>query len=133
MIRAFAAIAMALALSACVNLGGGKPPTALLTLTAAASPAADQGRAIASKEAMTVTVPLVPQAIAINRVAVSDGATAVAYVKDAYWVEPPARLFQRLLAETLTAKPGGWCLIPGNSGIRRAARSAGVLSVLASP
>ena len=34
------------------------------------------------------------------------GATALAYVKDAVWAEPPARLFQRVLSETVAARTG---------------------------
>jgi cholesterol transport system auxiliary component len=53
-----------------------------------------------------IGVPTVPQSVAVNRIAVSAGGTAIAYVKDAQWVEPPARLFQRLLSETVQAKTG---------------------------
>mgnify|MGYP003514316836 FL=1 len=39
-----------------------------------------------------------------TRVPVTSGGTALAYVKDAQWVEPPARMFQRLLADTISAR-----------------------------
>lgn len=100
---AFAAV---LTLSGCVNLGGGKPPAMLLTITADSRLAADTVRSASAAEAITIGVPSVPQAIAVTRVAVAESPVAVSYVKDAVWVEPPARLFQRLLAETVAAQTG---------------------------
>ena len=32
--------------------------------------------------------------------------TSIAYIKDAAWAEPPARLFARLLADTVTSRAG---------------------------
>jgi cholesterol transport system auxiliary component len=48
----------------------------------------------------------VPQKLRTPRVPVETGGTEIAYLKDAQWVEPPARLFQRLLSETLSASGG---------------------------
>lgn len=104
--------AAALSLSGCVSLGGGKAPPILLNLTAATTIAANDVRSAGAGEAITIAVPVAPQAIATNRVAVSDGPVAIAYVKDAVWVEPPARLFQRLLSETVAAKTGRVVLDP---------------------
>jgi cholesterol transport system auxiliary component len=101
----------ALALTACVKLGG-KAPAMLLNLTSASTLTANEPRVAKSGETITIAVPMVPQAIATNRVAVSDGPVAIAYVKDAAWVEPPARLFQRLLSETVAAKTGKVVLDP---------------------
>ena len=53
---------------------------------------------------MTLTVPVVPQELAVTRVPVRSAGTRVTYVKDAQWVEPPARMFARLLADTVTAQ-----------------------------
>jgi cholesterol transport system auxiliary component len=105
-------IGASLALSACVSLGGGKPPTQLLTLTSSASLAPDAGQTAKGAAAITIAIPTVPQAIATTRVAVSDGPVAIAYVKDAVWVEPPARLFQRVVSETVAAKTGRVVLDP---------------------
>ena len=99
-----ALVALSLTMTACVSLGGGKPPPLLLTLTSAASIAVNDVRSAKAGEPITIDVPSVPQAIASTRVAVSDGLVAIAYVKDAVWVEPPARLFQRVLSETVAAK-----------------------------
>ena len=105
-------LSASLALSACVNLGGGKPPQQLLTLTSVASLAPDAGQTVKGAAAITIAIPTVPQAIATTRVAVSDGPVAIAYVKDAIWVEPPARLFQRVVSETVAARTGRVVLDP---------------------
>lgn len=105
MTRAFLLLATGLALSGCVRFGA-EPPASLLTLTAAAQIPPDTQRTAGAGDAISVAVPSVPQALANNRVAVADGATALAYVKDAVWAEPPNRLFQRLLSETIAAKTG---------------------------
>ncbi len=106
-----ALLAGALLLSACVKFGG-KPPAVLLNLTSVEQVGADTRRTAGAGEAVTIAVPVVPQAIANARVAVSDGPVQIAYVKDAVWVEPPARLFQRLLSETVAAKTGRVVLDP---------------------
>lgn len=111
MMRMFSALALAAALCGCVSLGG-KPPASLLNLTSIASIAANETRTAQAGDAITIEVPIVPQALATNRVLVMSGATALAYVKDAAWVEPPARLFQRLVSETVGAKTGRVVLDP---------------------
>ena len=90
----------------------GKAPPFLLNLSPATSPAANAGETIAQGDAITIATPLVPQAIATTRVPVSQGETAIAYVPDAVWVEQPARLFQRLLSETVRARTGRTVLDP---------------------
>lgn len=98
------AAAAALLLSGCISLGG-KTPDSLLTLTTAvAPPPANMPRAGTTASALTVLIPNTPQKLRTPRVPVQTGATAIAYVKDAVWVEPPARLFQRLLSETIAAR-----------------------------
>lgn len=105
MIKPLIALIAALPLSACISLGGKAPPS-LLTLTPANSIAADQTRIAGVGDTIMIAVPSVPQAIATTRVAVNSGATAIAYIKDAVWVEAPARLFQRVLSETVSVKNG---------------------------
>jgi cholesterol transport system auxiliary component len=101
-----------LPLVAFATLGGcslglsGKAPPFLLTLTPTTAVAADAGRAIKASDSVTIATPIVPQAIASTRVPVADGQNAIAYVKNAVWVEPPARLFQRLLSETIRVRTG---------------------------
>lgn len=89
-----------------------KAPPFLLTLTPDQRPAASDGSLVQDGDRMTVATPLVPQAIATTRVPVAQGQTALAYVPKAVWVEQPARLFQRLLAETIRAKSGRVVLDP---------------------
>lgn len=101
-----APLALSLALTACISIGGGKPPPSLMTLTATASPATDETRSTATAATITIGVPVVPQELSGGRVPVHQGGTAIAYVKDAVWVEPPPRLFARLLADTVTVRTG---------------------------
>src|SRR3546814_18972311 len=92
-----------LPLSACLSLSGPKPPPTLFTL-AAPSPAELPSRTVKSGEAITVVVPTVPAAIQTLRIPVRVSPTEYAYVKDAQWVEAPSSLFQRLVADTITAR-----------------------------
>lgn len=98
----FAAPVVALLLAGCISFGGKVPPS-LLNLSADAAPTANMVRAGSAQTALTVVIPSVPQKLRTPRVPVETGGTQVAYLKDAQWVEPPARLFQRLLSETLSA------------------------------
>jgi cholesterol transport system auxiliary component len=107
----FAVISVALTLSACVKFGG-KPPAVFLNLSPSAMIAAGDMRSAKAGEAITIAVPMTPQALSSTRVAVTDGPIAIAYIKDAVWVEPPARLFQRLLSEAVAAKTGKVILDP---------------------
>jgi cholesterol transport system auxiliary component len=109
--RSIAAIGVTLSLAACVSLGS-KAPALLLNLTPAQMMSANDTRSVATGEAISIAVPIAPQALATNRIAVTDGPVAIAYVKDVAWVEPPARLFQRLMAETVAAKTGRVVLDP---------------------
>lgn len=98
------------ALSACISFGA-KPPPSLLTLTAASQIAVGQAQSSASARAIVVAVPTTPASLAALRVPVQTTPTEIAYVTNAQWVEPPARLFARLLADTLTA--GGSVVLTG--------------------
>ena len=100
--------AAALLLAGCISFGGNVPPS-LLNLSADSAPAANMARSGSAQTALTVVIPSVPQKLRTPRVPVETGGTQIAYLKDAQWVEPPARLFQRLLSETLSA--GGQRLV----------------------
>ena len=95
----------ALPLSACISFGAAPPPT-LLTLTAQSAVAVGQNQNSATAKSITLQVPTVPQALATARVPVQSTATSIAYVKDAQWAEPPARLFARLMSDTVAARTG---------------------------
>jgi cholesterol transport system auxiliary component len=122
-----ALLSFSLSTAACVNLGGGKPPVMLLTLTSSATVAANDMRSAKAGEPITIEVPVVPMAIANTRVAVSDGPVAIAYVKDAVWVEPPARLFQRILSETVAAKTDKVVLDPRQFAVDPGTKLSGQL------
>ncbi len=101
----------ALSLSACMSFGA-KTPDQLLTLTPAVTMAAAASRTAQAGEAVTVVPPTVPQELNTLRVPVRSGATSVAYLKDAQWVEMPGRLFGRLLSETIAGTTGRVVLDP---------------------
>ncbi len=101
--------AMALVLSGCVSLGGIEVPDSLLTLspeaTAPVGASAEAGDA-GMKEAIAVLTPEVPAKLDVLRVPVNVSATEVAYIENAIWIEKPARLFRRVLGETIRASGG---------------------------
>ena len=104
-IAALLALSLAATLSGCISFGA-KPPPSLLTLQAAAGPAVGAAQSSADQRSIVVQVPTVPAALATQRVPVQATPTTLAYIKNAQWAEPPARLFARLIADTLTARAG---------------------------
>jgi cholesterol transport system auxiliary component len=100
-----AVLALALSLAGCISFGA-KPPPSLLTLTAAVAPAVGQDQRSAGAKSITIEVPVTPQSVATTRVPVQASATSIAYVPKAQWAEPPARLFARLLSDTVAARTG---------------------------
>ena len=70
---------------------------------------------------------MVPQSIATARVPVQASPTSVAYIKDALWVEPPSRLFARLLSDTIAARTGRVVLSQAQSFADPGARLSGEL------
>jgi cholesterol transport system auxiliary component len=97
------ALAATALLAGCISFGG-KPPESLLSLTPATSVAA--GTAINGDVAQAIAVlePEAPAKLAVTRVPVQIDDTQIAYVKEAVWVDKPARLFRRLLGETIRAR-----------------------------
>lgn len=98
-------LAAALPLAACISFGA-KPPPSLMTLTASSALPVGQAQNSATGRSITVDVPGTAAALATARVPVQATATTISYVPEAQWSEPPARLFARLLADTLTARTG---------------------------
>jgi len=113
-----AALAAALALSACVSLGPEVPPS-LLTLTPANAAPAGLSASGTVQQAIAVFEPDAPRKLDVVRVPVQVNASTVAYLKDAVWVEKPSRLFGRLVAETIRARQTR--LVLDGSDIRQAA------------
>ncbi|HWU04778.1 MAG TPA: ABC-type transport auxiliary lipoprotein family protein [Novosphingobium sp.] len=90
-------------LGGCVNLGGGKAPPQMITLTPLAPAPAGSAATLSAAPAdvLVVAEPEAERALTIPRVAVQVDATGIAYLKDGMWAERPTRLFRDLLAETL--------------------------------
>lgn len=103
--KKLAIAALALPLAGCISFAP-KPPPFLLTLQTSAALEAGTTQRAAPGATITVAVPTVPQEIATLRVPVRSNPTMVAYLKDAQWVEPPNRLFARLLSDTITTRTG---------------------------
>ena len=98
-----APVAALLLLGGCISLGG-KAPKQLIGLTPeATAPAGDMG-ATALRDALVVLDPEADRRLDVQRVPVQVNDSTIAYLQDATWVERPARLFRRLLAETIRAK-----------------------------
>ncbi|WP_010544142.1 ABC-type transport auxiliary lipoprotein family protein [Sphingomonas elodea] len=102
-----AALLAAVPLSGCISFAA-KPPASLLTLQPAAVLPAGAVQQSGQVKAVTIGAVNAPQELATTRVPVHSGpgGTTVAYVKDAQWVEGPASLFGRLLADTIAARTG---------------------------
>ena len=114
-------LALALTLNACslgsLLGGGGKVPPTLLTLTPEALPPGEIRRAAAAGETVTVSVPVIGKELRTVRIPVQMSPTDVAYVKDVQWVDTPDRLFQDLLAETITRTTARVVLDPKQAGL----------------
>lgn len=108
------AAAATLPLSGCISFGA-EPPPSLLTLEATAQPQPGQAQDSANARSIVIQAPATPQAIATTRVPVQASESAIAYVKEAQWAEPPSRLFARLLSDTVTARANMVVLSPAQS------------------
>lgn len=91
-------------LAGCVSFGGAKPPPSLLSLAADTKMEAGAERVGPKSGSVVVRLPSTPQKLNTLRVPVETNGTAIAYLKDAVWVDKPAKLFQSLLGETIAAK-----------------------------
>lgn len=98
-------ILSALPLAGCISFGA-KPPAALLTLTAAAAVPVGADQSSATARTIVIEVPSAPQKLATARIPVQATPTSIAYVPEALWAEPPARLFARLVSDTVTTRSG---------------------------
>ncbi len=94
-----------LPLAGCISFGA-KPPPTLLTLTSVSSVPVGQNQDSATAKSITIQTPVVPQSLATARVPVQATPTSIAYVTDAQWAEPPARLFARLVSDTVSSRTG---------------------------
>lgn len=117
-----------LALAGCVSLGGAEPPGSLLTLTPTSI--APAGAAISAQrgDALALHEPAVPAELDVLRVPVRIDDANLAYLKDAVWVERPAQLFRRLLAETIRTQGERVVLSGGDPAARGSLQLRGNLS-----
>lgn len=95
--------ALLLALPGCISLGG-EPPASLLTLSPAATAPAGPGVSGAQRPVIAVLTIDTPAKLDVLRVPVAVSETELAYLQEAFWVEKPARLFRRLVGETIRAR-----------------------------
>lgn len=97
-------MALPLALSGCISLGG-KPPESLLTLNPQTTAPAGAGAAAnPARPVIAVMTIDTPAKLDVLRVPVMMSETELAYLQEAFWVEKPARLFRRLVGETIRAR-----------------------------
>ncbi|MDX5983553.1 ABC-type transport auxiliary lipoprotein family protein [Sphingomonas echinoides] len=109
MVRSSTKVLLALAamvpLAGCISLAP-KPPASLLTLTSTTALPAGNTQTSGTAPTITIQVPVVGQSLAGTRIPVQASETSIAYVAKAQWVEPPNRMFARLLSDTIPAKTG---------------------------
>lgn len=123
---ALSALAPALLLGGCLSFGE-DPPKSLLTLTPTTSAPAGTGAQGSQKSALALVEFDVPQSLDVTRVPVQVSDTEIAYLKDAVWVERPARLFRRLLAETIRARSNRLVIDGDDPGVNAIDRVQGTV------
>lgn len=101
---ALAAPLGALLLTGCISLGGGEVPDTLFDLTPVSAAQPGSGARGSLNNAVVVLEPEAAQRLNVARVPVQIDDANIAYLKNAQWVERPARLMQRLIAETIRAR-----------------------------
>ena len=99
----FVLLAPVLLLGGCLSFGS-EPPESLLTLTPTTTAPAGTGGSSDGSSALALVEFDAPRSLDVTRVPVQVTDTELAYLKDAVWVEKPARLFRRLIAETIRTR-----------------------------
>jgi len=99
-----ATVSAVFALSAC--FGGASVPDQLFTLTPTQTRPAETPQTAGAGAAITVVDPNVPQALRTTRIPAYVSETSIQYLEDAAWVENPAPMFARVLAETIAVRTG---------------------------
>ncbi len=123
---ALAALGSAFLLGGCVSFGA-EPPESLLTLTPTATAPAGVGAQGSQATALTLIEFDVPQSIDVTRLPVQISDTEIAYLQEAVWVERPARLFRRLIAETIRTRSNRVVIDGDDPGIGANDRLQGTL------
>ncbi len=125
-IPATAALIGAALLTACVSFGEDPPPF-MLTLTADDPVSSGQARSADAATALVIEDVVAPQKLSTLRVPVSRGGNTIAYLKDAYWVERPNRLFRDLIAEKVGGRTDRLVMSPGQASADADTRLEGQL------
>lgn len=125
--RLFIPIVATFGLTACLPGGRELPPT-LATLTPSAPVSQQTDRLGDAENAVTVELPIVPRELQADRVPVRVSPTEIAYVTDVVWVERPASLFRRLVAETISRTTGRIVLEPAQGLAQAGLRVNGTLA-----
>lgn len=100
-----ATLAPVLLLGGCISFGA-EPPDSLLTLTPTATAPAGSVTSADPAAVLVLSEFSVPASLNVTRVPVQASDTELAYLKDAVWVERPASLLRRLMAETIRTRSG---------------------------
>ena len=103
-LKAVGLLAATTALGACVSFGGAEPPPSLLSLSPDQKMSAGAMQSGPQTGSLVVALPAAPQKLNTIRIPVQTRGAGIAYLKDAVWVDKPARLFQDLLSETIAVK-----------------------------
>ena len=120
------ALPVILSLGACVSFGTKAPPS-MLVLTANSSVPTGKVRTASASDVLVIQMPAAPRKLDTNRVPVQIDASSIAYLKDAFWADKPARLMQQLLSETVSAKTGNLVLSEVDAGGKAARFISGSL------
>ncbi len=116
LLTAVGLLAATAALGGCVSFGGAEPPPSLLSLSPDQKLSAGAMQSGPQTGSLVVVLPAAPQKLNTVRVPVQTAGTGIAYLKDAVWVDKPARLFQDLLSETIAARNGRLVLTAAEAG-----------------
>lgn len=120
LLKAGTALALALAVGGCSLsglMGGGKPPTTLVTLTSEAAEPGQIARSAAAGQAVTIQTPTVPRELGTVRVPVQVTPTDVQYVANLQLVDTPAKMFGSLVAETVRRTTNRVVLDPSQTSL----------------
>ena len=103
--RTATAVAACLMLAGCLSLSG-KVPDQLFRLTPETSAPVGTQTSGQLTDAIVVLDPEADRSLDVLRIPVRVDTSSIAYLKDASWVEKPARQFRDLLAETIRTETG---------------------------
>ena len=125
-VRLLAGLAPALLLGGGLSFGPDVPDQ-LLTLTPTATSPANSGARGSDASALVLQEFEAPSSLSNTRVPVQIDDTSLAYLQDAVWVEQPARLFRRLIAETIRTRSNRVVIDGDDPGVLAENRLTGTL------